>query len=116
LPEEITGAGNIYGSVPPFILLRNNYGLRPGSPCIDVGNNSAVPAGVSQDIDGRSRFVDDPDSIDSGMGIAPIVDMGAHEFDPLVAAKADLDLNLDGRIDLRDYAVFQYSYEASGGP
>jgi hypothetical protein len=41
--------------------------LRPGSPCIDAGDNESVPAGVTQDLDGGARIV-------SG-----VVDLGAYE-------------------------------------
>lgn len=51
--------------------------LSPGSPCIDVGDNSAVPAGVATDLDGNVRIADDPDA--PGTGAGPIVDMGAFE-------------------------------------
>ena len=55
--------------------------LRPGavSPAIDSGDNSAVPAGVLTDINGDQRFQDDPATVDTGNGTAPIVDMGAYE-------------------------------------
>ncbi|MCH8343440.1 MAG: hypothetical protein IH983_05595 [Planctomycetes bacterium] len=56
--------------------------LSPGSPCIDAADNTALPAGITEDLDGNPRFVDDPDTPDTGNrdGINPIVDMGAYEF------------------------------------
>ena len=54
--------------------------LGAGSPAIDSGDNTAIIAGTTTDIDGDSRFQDDPDTLDNGNGIAPIVDMGAYEF------------------------------------
>jgi hypothetical protein len=54
--------------------------LRAGSPCIDAGDNFAVPAGITTDLWGNPRFVDDPDTADTGQGTAPIVDLGAFEF------------------------------------
>ncbi len=51
-----------------------------GSPCIDAGDNTAVPASVTVDLDGNPRFVDDPATVDTGKGTPPIVDMGAYEF------------------------------------
>jgi hypothetical protein len=57
--------------------------LHPGddSPCIDAGDNLAVPAGVETDLDGNPRFVDAANHPNVGNpdGINPIVDMGAYE-------------------------------------
>jgi hypothetical protein len=64
----------------------NDYGdlrLRAGSPAIDAGNNTAVPAGVSVDLAGNPRFIDHPrPDFASGttpIGTPPIVDLGAYE-------------------------------------
>jgi hypothetical protein len=74
------GPGNIMND-PLFVDAGSgNYGLLPGSPCIDAGDNTAVPPGVLLDIVGNNRFIDDPDTADTGNGVAPIVDMGATEF------------------------------------
>jgi len=71
--------------------------LRAGSACIDAGNNTAVPTDADDldldedraeriplDLDGRSRFADDPDTPDTGTPDSPayrlIVDLGAYEF------------------------------------
>jgi len=88
-----TGTGNISAD-PLFVrdpdpgdsdwitLGDNDYGdlrLQLTSPAIDAGDNTAVPAGVITDLDGKPRFVDMPDRPDTGVGPAPIVDMGAYE-------------------------------------
>ena len=65
--------------------------LVAGSPCIDAGNNGAVPVGVTTDLDGNPRFRDDPNTPDTGAGAAPLVDMGAYEFDPSCPADASGD-------------------------
>jgi hypothetical protein len=60
----------------------DDYGdlrLQLASPCIDAGNNAAVPAGVTTDLAGVPRFLDVPAKADTGLGTAPIVDMGAYE-------------------------------------
>ena len=85
------GLGNI-GEDPLFVdadgeddiagSADDNLRLSPGSPCIDAGDNVAVPEGTTTDRDGNARFVDDPDSTDTGNGISPITDMGAYEFQP----------------------------------
>ncbi len=64
----------------------DNYGdlrLRISSPCIDAGDNAAVPAGVTTDLGGNYRFIDIVSKPDTGSGTAPIVDMGAYEAQPL---------------------------------
>jgi len=73
--------------------------LAPRSPCIDAGDNTAVVADVADldgdgdtneriplDLNGDPRFVDDPDTADTGIADPPayptVVDMGAYEYDP----------------------------------
>jgi len=74
------GANNI--NVNPNLADADNgdFHLLAGSQCIDAGDNSAVPAGITADLDGKPRFSDDPDTTDTGNGTPPIVDMGAYEF------------------------------------
>ena len=59
--------------------LDDDLHLLPESPAIDAGNNAAVPAGVTTDLDGNPRFVDIPTFPDTGSGTPPTVDMGAYE-------------------------------------
>ena len=74
------GTGNI--SQDP--LFRDPFGddfrLRAGSPCIDAGDNTAVPSNLTLDIYGEPRFRDDDATPDTGNGVAPIVDMGLAEY------------------------------------
>ena len=71
------GGGNIDAD-PLFVdAAGGNLRLQAGSPAIDAGLNSAVPPGVTTDLDGNPRFVDF-----TGRGAA-IVDMGAYEVQPL---------------------------------
>jgi len=99
------GVGN-FGADPLFIdadgeddidgTEDDDLRLSWGSPCIDAGDNTAVPADVA-DLDGDGdtaeptpldlnwlpRFVDDPNTPDTGVnvpGIPEIVDMGAYEY------------------------------------
>ncbi|TWT44255.1 hypothetical protein RAS1_06650 [Phycisphaerae bacterium RAS1] len=60
----------------------DNFRLRPGSPCVDAGDNSRVPPELTTDLDGRARFLDDPTTPDTGVGLPPIVDMGGYERPP----------------------------------
>jgi len=74
----------VAGSGPQQIL-EPDYGdlrLNSGSPCVDAGDNQALPNGVVADLEGQPRLVDDPCTSDSGSPKAPIVDMGAYEFRP----------------------------------
>jgi hypothetical protein len=91
----MTGASSIWVDIlhRPRTLFRT---AAVGSPCIDAGDNTVVPIDshdldndgntaerVPVDLDGLSRFVDDPFTIDSGRSDPPnypqIVDMGAYE-------------------------------------
>ena len=73
----------------------NDYRLSAGSPCIDAGDNTAVPEDIVTDLDGNPRFVDDPNTDDAGFGEPPIVDMGPYELqDPCT------DDDGDGRVTI----------------
>ncbi|UCD76840.1 MAG: right-handed parallel beta-helix repeat-containing protein [Phycisphaerales bacterium] len=76
----------------------DNFRLDAGSPCIDAGSNYALPPEVVEDLDGNPRFVDDPDTVDTGIGDPPIVDMGPYEYQPRNPA----DVNGDGVVDIDD--------------
>lgn len=84
---DADGADNIPGTED------DNLRLLTGSPAIDAADNMAVPPDTADldndghmteptplDLDGNPRFVDDADTLDSGNGTPPIVDMGAYEF------------------------------------
>ena len=87
-----------------------NLRLLPGSPCIDAANNTSVPIDefdldedgdteepVPFDLDGNPRFVDDPETEDTGFGDSPIVDMGAYELQPVDLC---IDDDADGKVTL----------------
>ncbi len=68
--------------------------LLPSSPAIDAGDNTvASPSLPTTDLDGIARRLDFVDVPDTGNGTAPIVDMGAYEFDgiapDLIATKTN---------------------------
>ena len=96
-PDQISGSGSpavAYSDVqggwpgigdidadPLFVDPANgDFRLSLGSPCIDAADNTAVPIGVFTDLDGNSRFRDDPATPDTGVGQCANVDMGAYEF------------------------------------
>lgn len=62
-----------------------NFHLLPTSPCIDAGNNAAAIG--NYDLDGLDRFVDDPLTVNTGVGsgtelVVDVIDIGAYEFIP----------------------------------
>jgi predicted outer membrane repeat protein len=77
----LPGAGNIWLD-PMFVNPSvGDYRLSACSPCIDAADSSAYPPEVApEDRDGHPRFVDDGGVSDIGSGPAPVVDMGAFEF------------------------------------
>lgn len=67
-----------------------DYHLQASSPCIDAGDNAALPLSVLTDLDGNARFVDDPLAPDVGSGTPPIVDMGAYERQLVLVVPLDI--------------------------
>ena len=106
------GLGNI-DTDPLFVDAENgDLHLSPGSPCIDAGDNTAVPEDVLTDLDGNGRFVDDPDTEDTGYGQPPIVDMGAYEFQ---GPDCPADFNDDGLVDTADLLILLASWGTPDG-
>lgn len=99
-PADLPG---VIDADPMFVNPPADLHLGQGSPCIDAGDNSAVPANSLFDLDRDSRFVDAPDIADSGSGAPPIVDMGAYEFQGEAMVG---DLDGDGDADGDDYILF----------
>jgi len=100
------GVGNIDADPHFAAPASGDYRLSPSSPCIDRGDNAAVPVGVTIDLDGFPRFVDDPAKPDAWSGQPPIVDMGAYEY------QADGDLV---RTDVVDLLQVLAQWGTSGG-
>ena len=84
---DADGPDNIIGTED------DNLRLSADSNCIDAGDNDAVPLDANDidgdgntvepipwNLDGPPRFVDDPNTADTGNGTPPVVDMGAYEF------------------------------------
>jgi len=80
----------------------------PGSPCIDAGDNAATAIG-EVDLAGRARRYDDAATPDTGVGLSPIVDMGALEFQ---GAACPADFNESGRVDSQDFFDFLTAFFA----
>jgi len=73
--------GNINAD-PKFVGAPTNLQLQGGSPCIDSGQNSAVPSGITTDLAGHTRISDGR------------VDMGAFEFNtaaPFITSPSAVD-------------------------
>jgi hypothetical protein len=64
---------------PGFEYSVRDMHLTSSSPCIDAGDNTAVPQDITTDLDGDPRFLDIPETPDTGNGDPPLVDMGADE-------------------------------------
>ncbi|MBN1765326.1 MAG: hypothetical protein JW860_08730 [Sedimentisphaerales bacterium] len=70
-----TDADNNIDTDPCFVApLAEDFHLSADSPCIDQGDDTALPAEVTTDLDGNPRF------IDGNNDLIPTVDMGAYEF------------------------------------
>jgi hypothetical protein len=99
-----SGDGNIDADPLFADAPAGDYRLLASSPCIDAGDNTVVPSGIDTDLDGGPRFVDDPDTADTGNGTAPIVDIGPYEY---AGAPCDpCDANCDGQINSLDIEPF----------
>ncbi|TVQ32060.1 MAG: hypothetical protein EA376_06970 [Phycisphaeraceae bacterium] len=94
----------------------DNLRLAPGSPGIDAGDSTVVPADVMFDLDGAPRFRDDPDTPDTGViGDAPaVVDLGAWEFRGGETSCA-WDLTGDGSVGTADLGVLLSGWGVSFG-
>ena len=115
LPQEIASPGSIHASPtycdiqggwaygshninadPLFVDAANgDHHLAANSPCIDAGNNAAIPEGITTDIDGDPRIIRGrplhivlPQPVPPPPVPPPTVDMGAYEF-KLILAEPD---------------------------
>ena len=72
--SDVQGGYGGTGNINEDPMLTSDFHLQAGSPCIDMGNNAAVPSGITTDFQGNPRIMDG-----NGDGTA-IVDMGADEY------------------------------------
>ena len=91
-----------------------DYRLQMGSPCIDLGFNSAT-LGVL-DLDGNLRRVDilnvpDCPQPDGNCGLAPIVDMGPYELQPPPC----LDITGDNLVGIVDFLLLLAAWGPNPG-
>ena len=96
------GVGNI-ATDPQF----TDADLRVGgsSPCIEAGDNDAVPVALAVDMDGNPRIA------------GCFVDMGAYEWQAVVVQPGDVpgDANADCVVDFDDYEEFSGCVDAGAG-
>jgi hypothetical protein len=79
--SNLTSLANISNANPMFTDASNeDYTLQSGSPAIDTGNNSKIPAGINTDLLGNARILN------------ATVDMGAYEYDSTLGIN-DSELN-----------------------
>ncbi len=100
-----TGTGNLTAD-PQFVSAANgDFQLQLTSPAIDAGSNTLIPAGVTLDLASRTRRVDITTVADTGVGTAPVVDMGAFETPAPPPPPCPADLNADLSVDGADMSV-----------
>ena len=75
LLADLTGPDQIVGTDD------DDLHLSAGSPCIDAGDNDVLPPYVLTDLDENPRYMDDPNSVDTGHGTSPMVDVSPFEFE-----------------------------------
>ena len=120
------GPGNILNN--PQFAGAGNYRLSAGSPCIDAGCNCGVLKDAADldgdgdkaeptplDLDNEGRFFDDPNTLDTGSGWPPVVDMGAYEFGSTGAQPCIGDLDNDRDVGLADLAQLLGHYGMTSG-
>ncbi|MBI4580395.1 MAG: right-handed parallel beta-helix repeat-containing protein, partial [Planctomycetes bacterium] len=81
---DADGPDNVYGTAD------DNPRLQAASPCVNTGNNAALPGGTTTDLDGGPRI------------LSGTVDRGAYEYVPAIPGDSDHD----GDVDDADLAAF----------
>ena len=99
-----------------------NLNISPASPVADAGSNAVVPTSLTTDSAGNPRFQEIVTAPQTGIGTPPIVDMGAYEATPGLAANAggpyvvlqgkSLTLSGHGASDIA--GALQYAWDWTG--
>ncbi len=129
--KDADGPDNILGTEDDNLQLAYN------SPCIDAGNNMAIPLDTTDldgdgdtteriplDLAGHARFTDDPLTLDTGLADPPdypnVVDMGAYERYEFCGdvnhPYPPGDVNHDCMYDLLDFALSAQYWLTYTGP
>lgn len=111
-----TGTGNLSAD-PQFVnSAGGNLQLQITSPAIDAGSVTMIPTGVTLDFAILARRSDVASVVDTGVGPAPVVDMGAYEVQgPPPPPPCPADLNYDQEISGPDLAILLSAWGAAGG-
>ncbi len=119
---SLGGIGNV-GADPLFVdadgsddtpgTEDDNFRIQAGSPCIDAGDGTAVPPVIVLDLGGNLRYVNDPDTPDTGIpsGENPIVDMGAYEFQ----GSCPWDQDGNGSVGITDFLALLAAWGPTPG-
>lgn len=112
----LAGAGNI--DVEPIFVdvAARDFRLAAGSPDIDAGNNAALPVDVVLDAASSPRYVDDPSTSDTGLGAAPVIDIGAYEFAPPAPPQCQGDADGNGTVNFTDITSVLANFGAATTP
>jgi hypothetical protein len=105
IPGGFPGTGNVSGDPLFENAPDRNFALRANSSAIDAGSNN-FPTGTSTDFYGQPRFQDDSGVADTGDGVAPIIDIGAAEFQGTSPSLCLADFNADGFVNILDVVAF----------
>jgi hypothetical protein len=88
---DADGPDNIPGTID------DDLRLLATSPCIDAGDNTVAELqDVEVDLDNNPRFLDRPETPDTGVGPPPFIDMGAYEFPGVSGPFCPADLTDNG--------------------
>lgn len=116
LVEGLTGVLGGMGNIDSDPLFADagagDYRPTATSPTIDAANNLLVAAFSTADLDNAARFADVASVPDTGVGPAPVVDMGAYEAPANIDCVADL--NNDGMVGSNDLARLLAGWGGNG--
>ena len=123
---DANGSDNIFGTVDDDLTLAQPA----GNVCIDAGRNPLVPADTAdvdsdlntaealpRDAAGNARFADVGAVADTGVGPAPVVDLGAYEVVSLTPPPVCVgDVNGDQLVNGADLSVLLTQFGTSVNP